>query len=147
MDSEEINCLLKSKNQVKNKYSKKIYCYDTLPKMKKGKFYIVNTLSSKNSFKTAGHWCIYLYYKNNVLIFIDPFGTFPKFHFLTPMLKSGNQNTSYFYNNFQLQNYSATTCAQHVIALATLFSYNFDIKFIFLKFYQVEKASNSSVFM
>ena len=114
--------------------------------MQKGKFYIVNTLSAKSSFKIAGHWCIFLYYKNNVLIFIDPFGLFPKNHFIAPMLRSGNRSTSYFYNNVQLQNYSTTTCAQHVIALATLFSYNFDIKSIFLKFYQIrsDKAVDST---
>ena len=142
MDSEEINCFLKSNIQVDKKYSKKIYCYDTLPKkLVKGKFYIVNTLSSKSSFKIAGHWCIYLYYKNNTLIFIDPFGVFPKPHFIFPMLRSGSRNTKYFYNNIQLQNYSTTTCAQHIVALATLFSYNYDIRSIFLKFYQIRKPS------
>ena len=145
MDSDEINCFLKSKNQVKKKYSKKIYCYDTLPKqLKLGKFYIVNTLSIKSSFKIPGHWCIYLYYKNNILVFIDPFGTFPNAHFIYPMLRSGNKSTKYFYNNIQLQNYSTSTCAQHVVAIATLFSYNFSIKSIFLNFYQIKKITDWS---
>lgn len=143
MDSEEIDCILQSDSAVKKKYTKKIYCFDNLPlKMKKNKFYIVNTLSSKNSFKIPGHWCIYLYYSDNKLAFIDPFGVFPPKKFLDPMIRSSDEKTILLYNNVQLQNYSTSTCAQHIIFLSTLFSHNYDLRTIFCKFYHVKNKTD-----
>lgn len=63
------------------------------------------------------------------------------------MLRSGNKNTSFFYNNLQLQNFSATTCGQHVLMIATLFGHNYDIHSIFNDFYKVnDHVGNSNNF-
>ena len=150
MDSQELTCLLKSDNLVKKKFTNKIYCYDTLPRrLQRGKFYIANTRSSKSNFQEeAGHWILYLFYANsNKLVFIDPFGLFPIKKFILPMLRSGNKNTSFFYNNLQLQNFSTTTCGQHVLMIATLFGHNYDILSIFNDFYKVnDHVGNSNNF-
>ena len=148
MDSEELSCLLKRDKLIKEKFTNEIYCYDNLPsKLEKGKFYIFNTLSFKSDFKEPGHWMIFLFYSaTNQLVFFDPFGNFPSKNFILPMLKSVDTNTSLFFNNVQLQNHHATTCGQHVLAIATLFSHNVDAYSILTKFYRVGSKTNSDIF-
>ena len=142
MDSEEIICLLNSRRQVKEKFTGKVYSSDTIPDLKPGKFYIVNTLQSNSSFDLTGHWCIYLYYKKlNKLVFIDPYGDPPSLRFAIPMLKLHN-NAKLCYSNFAFQNESntkVTTCGMHCIAFAILFSYDLDINAIYFNFYKIQR--------